>query len=96
MSGLFNPVAGDQWYVAVIEDEAERFTLVPAQTNVSFDTVNVGTCKTVTVTVSFAEQFSEVFAVTMYLVVLTGEATGFFVLALDSPDEGDQLKVLPF
>jgi len=64
---------------------------VPEQIVASADTATEGDGLTVTVTESFAVQRPPGLAVTMYRVVLVGDANGLMAEALDKPAAGDQL-----
>lgn len=64
---------------------------MPEHIVASPDTATDGEGLTVTVTESFAVQRPPGLAVTIYCVVLVGDANGLMAEALDNPVAGDQL-----
>ncbi len=76
----------------MIAPEANNCVLSPLQISASLLTETSTLGKTVTVTDCVSEQFpSDPETVTVYVVVLEGEAVGFELFGSERPVEGDQL-----
>ena len=88
---VFKPVAGDQLYIAPGMVAAFKVAVSPRQIAVSFPASTIGTGNTTILTVSDATQLFASVPVTVYKVVLTGDAIGLAVAGSDNPAMGDQL-----